>query len=89
MGSRMHGTRQSQLTHDVSPPSVLGSKPVGPESEASGAVRSFSLYTNSCIFLLLFIARGARPSVLPAPLGLRHGFAACLAGLGEQGRQSP
>ena len=60
-----------------------------PESEASGAVRSFSLYTNSCVFLLLFIARGARPSVLPAALGLRRGFGAPLAGLGEQGQHSP
>ena len=85
----MHGTRRSQLTHDASPRSVLCSRPVGPESEAPGAVRSFSLYTNSCIFLLLFIARGARPSVLPAALGLRPGFAACLAGLGERGWHSP
>lgn len=41
-----------------------------PESEASRAVTSPSLYTNSCIFLLLFTAKGGRervPAVLKLP----------------------
>ena len=45
-----------------------------PESEASRAVTSLSLYTNSCVFLLLFTAKGVGPSSLPAPCGLRSRF---------------
>ena len=80
----------SHSSHTIFLPAVFSAPSLwAPESEASGAVRSFSLYTNSCIFLLLFIARGARLNVLPAALGLHRGFGACLADLGEQGQHSP
>lgn len=51
-----------------------GPSPWAPESEASRTITSLSLYTNSCIFLLLFTADGASPSILPAPRGLVAGF---------------
>lgn len=67
-GNRTVGALQSSLTHGFSPHSVACSKPVGPASEASRTVRSFSLYTKSCIFPLLLTAEGASPLTLLAHL---------------------
>lgn len=70
-------------------PTVFSAPSPGPESEAPRTITRPSLYTNSCVLPLLFAAEGARLRILPAPRGLGRRFQAQLAGLGEQGQQSP
>lgn len=65
LGHSSHSSHRSFLPTVFSAPSLWA-----PESEASRTVTSLRLYTNSCVFLLLFTAKGASPSILPAPRGL-------------------
>lgn len=49
-----------QSSHMIFLPTMFSASLWAPESDASRTITSLSLYTNSCIFLLPFTAKGAR-----------------------------